>query len=536
MPPQTPSLSALLSRALSRLEKEQIVARIWRKDHTVWKPDPTELANRLGWLDVADRILADAEELESFVADAQTAGFSDAVVLGMGGSSLAPEVFRRSFRPRRGFLRLHVLDSTVPGWVAALTRRLDLARTLFVVSSKSGGTIEVMSFFKHFWNLVVQEHGAHAGEHFVAVTDAGTSLQALAAERGFRRVFANDPNIGGRYSVQSYFGMLPAALMGLDVRQMLGRVQLMMGTCAPANSLNANAGATLGAALGAMALAKRDKLALIISPSIASFGLWAEQLVAESTGKEGKGILPIALEPPAPPKAYGADRLFAYVRLSGDDNAATDRHAAALERSGHLVLRTDLDDRYALASEFFRWEFATAVAGALLGIQPFDQPNVQESKDNTAAVLATVRESGQMPDTGSTGDLRALLQSGRKGDYVALMAYLVESPALSAALQELRARILRRRALPVTLGYGPRFLHSTGQYHKGGPNTGLFVQLTADWGADLPVPGEPYSFGQLAAAQCVGDYQALIAHGRRVVRVHLGRSAVRGIRALTATL
>ncbi len=536
MSPAKQPVDKVLAHTLADLEPQRIVERIWQKDYTVWKPDPTEIANRLGWLDVADRVLASLGELESFVADVRAAGFSDAVLLGMGGSSLAPEVMRRTFRARRGFLRLHVLDSTVPGWVAGLTRKLDPARTLFIVSSKSGGTIEVMSFFKHFWALVSTLRGADAGAHFVAVTDPGTSLAALAAERKFRRVFVNDPNIGGRYSAQSYFGMVPAALMGLDVRELLQRVQLMMGRCAPAAPLRENPGATLGAVLGSMALAGRDKLTFITSPAIASLGLWAEQLIAESTGKEGKGILPIANEPLAAPAAYGRDRVFAYLRLSGDDNARSDRHVRALEAAGQPVVRFELADPYDIASEWYRWEFATAVAGAVLGIQPFDQPNVQESKDITARVLADVKTTGAAPATDATGNLKAFLAKAKRGDYLALMAYTAQSPAIDEALDALRLKLLKKYGLPNTMGYGPRFLHSTGQFHKGGPNSGLFVQLVADWGTDVPIPAEPYTFKGLAASQCVGDFEALRNHGRRVMRVHLGRNVAQGIRDLMTSI
>ncbi|MBI5877457.1 MAG: glucose-6-phosphate isomerase [Chloroflexi bacterium] len=529
MSPAKPSADRILARTLDDLKTQNTVARIWQKDHTVWKPDPTELANRLGWLDVADRVLAELPALNAFVAEMRAAGYTDAVLLGMGGSSLAPEVMRRTFRVKRGYLRLHVLDSTVPGWVAGLTHKLDPERTLFIVSSKSGGTIEVMSFFKHFWAWC----GPDAGAHFVAVTDPDTSLQKLATERGFRKVFVNDPNIGGRYSAQSYFGLAPAALMGIDVGELLRRVQLMMGRCAPAAPLGENPGATLGAVLGSLALAGRDKLTFIMSPAIASFGLWAEQLVAESTGKEGKGILPIALEPTAPASAYGRDRLFAYLKLEGDDSARTDRLATALEKAGQPVIRIDLQDRYDIASEWYRWEFATAVAGAVLGIQPFDQPNVQESKDITGRVLVDVKTSGVTPVTDTTGDLKAMLAKTKRGAYVALMAYIPQSPVVEEALDGLRLKLLKKYGLPNTMGYGPRFLHSTGQYHKGGPNTGVFVQLVADWGADVPIPGESYTFKGLAAAQCVGDFEALRKHDRRVVRVNLGRNAAQGIRELT---
>jgi glucose-6-phosphate isomerase/transaldolase/glucose-6-phosphate isomerase len=440
---------------------------------------------------------------------------------------------RASFGQQPDYPRLHILDSTVPAWVRRVTAAIDPARTLFIVSSKSGGTLEVMSFFKHFYARVREQKGDRAGENFIAITDPTTSLQQLAETYHFRRIFINPPDIGGRYSALSYFGIVPAALAGIDVHELLLRGECLAEGCASCVPAHENPGAWLGVVLGTLAKAGRNKVTFITSPTIATFGLWAEQLIAESTGKEGRGILPIALEPLMWPADYGADRLFAYLRLDDDDNRATDDHAAALEKASQPVIRLPLHDRYDLGAEFFCWEFATALAGALIDIQPFDQPNVQESKDNTAAVLRDMQATGQWPATDATGSLPDLLTQAQSGDYVALMAYLDGTPAIDSALEDLRSTILGYHHLPNTLGYGPRFLHSTGQLHKGGANNGLFVQLVADWGKDLAVPGETYTFGQLAAAQVVGDYNSLVNHQRRVIRVHLGQDAVAGIRQLT---
>ena len=528
------SAEPTLETALSSVEQRKLVKRMWARDHTVWKNTTTEISDRLGWLTVAAAMQGDSAEVAAFAEDVRRAGYKDVVLLGMGGSSLAPEVLRASFGKQVGYPRLHVLDSTVPAWVRRVTAAIDPASTLFIVSSKSGGTIEVMSFFKHFYALVARVLGATAGDNFIAITDPNTGLQRLAEDMHFRRIFRNPPDIGGRYSALSYFGMVPAALAGIDIDALLRRGQDMSAACAPAIPVGENPGAWLGVTLAALAQAGRDKVTFITSPRLETFGLWGEQLIAESTGKEGKGLVPVALEPYAPAAAYGSDRVFAYLRLDGDDNAAADAHAEALDQAGQPVIRLQLRDRYDLGAEFFRWEFATALAGAIMGIQPFDQPNVQESKDNTAAVLRRVQSTRQIPDMESTGSLPGLLAQMRPGDYVALMAYVDETPQTAAALQHLRTVILERYLLPSTLGFGPRFLHSTGQLHKGGPNNGLFVQLTAAWGDDVTVPGELYSFAGLAAAQAAGDYASLLNHGRRVVRINLGSQVAAGIRRLTS--
>jgi glucose-6-phosphate isomerase/transaldolase/glucose-6-phosphate isomerase len=382
---------------LEDLAAGQVVERLWAKDHTLWKPDPTEIDNRLGWLTVAEQMLEQIGALRTFARSAKDSGYRDVVLLGMGGSSLGPEVLRCTFGSARGFPRLWVLDSTVPQVIVEVTRAIQPARTLFIVASKSGGTIEVMSLFAHFWELVSRTKGNRGGAQFIAITDPGTSLEKLASERGFWQTFANPPDIGGRYSVLSYFGLVPAALMGLDLARLVDRGIAMAEACRCHAPLDRNPGAYLGAIMGALGRQGRDKVTIVASPGISTFGLWAEQLLAESTGKEGKGLIPVAEEPLSRPSVYGRDRIFVYLRLKGDKNGRLDDHVAALERVGHPVVRLELRDRYDLAAEFFRWEFATAVAGYFLGIHPFDQPNVQESKDNTHRVLKEVEATGRLP-------------------------------------------------------------------------------------------------------------------------------------------
>lgn len=524
----------LVDSTLGDLRRNRIVERIWQKDHTVWKPAPAEITNRLGWLSVADEMRRNISDVTVFAEDIRSARFRDVVLLGMGGSSLCPEVFRATFGSRRGYPRLTVLDSTVPGWVRAVTESIDPVRTLIIVSSKSGGTIEVMSFFKHFWSKVERKKRGKAGENFIAITDPGTSLNALATQHGFRRVFLNPPDIGGRYSALSYFGLVPAALIGMDLHALLDPAIEMLRACHAEAS--ANPAALLGAAMGALAKTGRDKLTIVASPSIASFGLWAEQLIAESTGKDGRGIVPIALEPLVRPERYSPDRLFVVLHVVEGDDRGLPRIVDALHSAGHPVLTFRLADRYALGAEMFRWEMATAIAGHVLGIHPFDQPNVQESKDNTRRVLDRYQSHGKLPNAESSGSLAGLLSQARPGDFVALMGYLTESRAIVRAIHDLRAAILERFQLPNTFGYGPRFLHSTGQLHKGGANSGLFVQLVTNGARDVPIPGELFSFGALAAAQALGDFISLQSHGRRVIRIDLGSNPVTALRELTRSI
>ncbi len=542
--PIRPNVSSLLdspaiTRTLEDLASSHAIERIWTRDHTLWKSNPTEIDNRLGWLTVLDHMQDGLADLRTFAQAAREAHTTDVVLLGMGGSSLGPEVLRCTFGASKGAPRLWVLDSTVPGWVRQVTKAIQPARTLFLVASKSGGTIEVMSLFAHFWELVHHARGNRGGAQFAAITDPGTGLEQLARERGFWRTFINQPDIGGRYSVLSYFGLVPAALLGLDVGKLLTRALAMREACRHTISPKNNPGAALGGMMAAMARAGRDKVTLLTSPALASFGLWVEQLLAESTGKEGTGLVPVAGEPLAPPTAYGTDRMFVSLRLRGDRNASLDRTVSALQRAGHPVFSLNLKDRYDLGGEFFRWEFATAIAGHALGIHPFDQPNVQESKDNTGRVLKEVETQGRFPSLPSLTAKQALtqlLEQTAPNRYLAILAYTTPTAQIEVALRALRKAIMVRHRIATTAGYGPRYLHSTGQLHKGGPNSGLFLELVDTMKPDVPVPEKFYTFGTLAQAQAIGDLQSLQTHQRPAVRIALGPNPVRTIRSLVTLL
>ncbi len=526
--------------ALDALDEGNIVARIRQRDYRVWKDAPAEISNRLGWLTVIDTTREQIPWLESFAAQIRSAGYRHVVLLGMGGSSLGPESLRLAFDPIcrgvAGCPDLLVLDSTMPAQIQAVTDAIDAAKTLFLVSSKSGSTIEPNTLYAHFRRQVVETKGEEgAGQGFAAVTDPGTVLEKLARKEGFRQVFLNPSDIGGRYSVLSYFGLVPAALIGLDLNQLLGRADAMREHCA-AGSARDNPGAWLGAVMSVLAGLGRDKLTLVTAPSLAGFGLWVEQLLAESLGKENIGIIPIAGEPPLSPNAYGSDRLFVYLRAPDDDNRATDSLMESVAGAGHPVVRLDLEDRYDLGAEFYRWQFATAVAGFLLGIHPFDQPDVQGAKDVTDRVLEQYQASGALPEMGWSESAGELLSSAMPGDYLAILAYLPDTLEVSTALDLLRRRIAEKYGIATTAGFGPRYLHSTGQLHKGGPNSGLFLQLTADHPRDIPIPGRPYTFGTLADAQAAGDLQMLQNLGRRTARVNLADNLAAGLERLSAGL
>lgn len=536
--PQEPWKWPVVMTTGEALLRDHIIERLWNRDHTVWKPDHAEINNRLGWLSVIDQMKERAADLQAFAADMKAAEVKDVVLLGMGGSSLGPEVLRATFGSAHGYPRLWVLDSTVPGWVTEVTRAINPAKTLFLVASKSGGTIEVMSLFAHFWDLVHKVNGNRCGAQFVAITDPGTGLEKLAAEHRFGRTFLNQPDIGGRYSVLSMFGLVPAALIGMDVSRLLDRANAMATACHVPGPFDRNPGALLGATMGALALAGRDKVTLIASHQIKTFGLWAEQLLAESTGKAGTGLVPVADEPVASPAAYGQDRLFVYLRLKGDKNGTLDRQVGALARQGHPVVTIPLKDRYDLGGEFFRWEFATAVAGHVLGIHPFDQPNVQESKDNTTRVLAEVQNTGHLPNLVSLSASQAakhLLGHLNPGAYVGILAYTTPSPKIESAIRAVR-KALVARGVTTTAGYGPRYLHSTGQLHKGGPKSGLFLELVDRMRPDCSIPGKPFTFGTLAQAQAAGDLQSLQAHDRQAVMVRLDRNPSAVIHAIAKSL
>jgi transaldolase/glucose-6-phosphate isomerase len=548
-----------VAEAVKRCEKEQWVRKVWRKDATLWKSDETHqkiIKNALGWVTVPDLLVDNADELSAFAERVRADGFTHVMLLGMGGSSLCPEVFRRTFGQPAGCPELHVLDSTDPATVAAFEVALDLPKTLFVVASKSGSTIEPLMFYKYFFNRLRELKGEQAGENFIAITDPGTLMENMAQGDGFRRIFLNPADIGGRYSALSYFGMVPAALQGFDFKTLLERAERAMYACAAPVPAQDNPAVRLGAALGVLAGAGRDKLTLTTDPQIASLGLWIEQLVAESTGKEGKGIVPIAGEPLAGPELYGNDRVFLHIGVGAVD-AETESQLQALEAAGHPVIRRLLADTLDLGEEFYVWEMATAIAGALLGINPFDQPNVQESKDNTKALLEEFKKNGSLSEQALAAEgagltvyatpetiealgaglsaadfIAAHLKRVGAGDYVALLAYLQETAEHDALLQRLRQQLRNDLHVATTTGYGPRFLHSTGQLHKGGGDNGVFIQITVDDEPDLALPGELFSFGVLKQAQALGDFQALAARHRRAVRVHLSGDPTTGLQTL----
>jgi transaldolase/glucose-6-phosphate isomerase len=539
---------SVVDAALNEIEENRLVSRIWAHDHTVWKPEPTEITNRLGWLHIADAMSDQLYHLQALVEAVIVEEYSDVLVLGMGGSSLAPEVFSKVFGGQVANLpRLAVLDSTDPGAILAHSERLDPARTMFIVATKSGGTTETLSFFKYFYTWTAKALGAErAGEHFVAITDPGSKLADLAQRYSFRALFLNDPNIGGRYSALSFFGLVPAALVGVDVETLLERALTMACNCEPCNCpVNGdNNGAWLGVILGELAKAGRDKVTFVTSPQLGNFGDWVEQLIAESTGKEGKGILPVVGELLGSPDVYDGDRLFVYLRLDGD--ATLDAAAQALEDAGYPVVRFHLRDLYDLGDQFFLWEMATAVAGSRLGINPFNQPNVEAAKVLARQAVAAYAETGALPyDEPAPLSAEALIEflaQAQAGDYIALQAYVQPTPETDAALLTLRTRLRDRLKMAATVGYGPRFLHSTGQLHKGDAGNGLFIQFTADSPQDVPIPDEAglsassITFGVLKMAQVLGDKQALLENGRRVIRFHLGDDVVGGLELLTGAL
>jgi glucose-6-phosphate isomerase len=526
-----------VAERVERAAEEDVAQRVWRKDESLWGgPGVPEIGNRLGWLTVSDSMLEEADTLESFAHELAAEGMTTAVLLGMGGSSLAPEVLRQSFGKAKGALELHVLDSTDASAIVHLEQRLDLAHTIFIVSTKSGGTIETLSLARYFESRLAEKVDEdETGRHFIAITDPGSSLIELAREHGWRRVFLADPDIGGRYSALSHFGMVPAALAGIDIEAILERAQVAEQRSQNYEQGQANAGLWLGLMIGELALQGRDKLTFVVDEPIASFGLWAEQLVAESTGKHGKGILPVAGEPLGPPESYGSDRVFLYLRDEGNPDSERDAAIEALGAAGHPTVTVGVEGATDLGSLFFFAEFATAVAGWVLGINPFDQPNVQEAKDNTARVLERYAQEGRLPEADDATDeaLRGLIAQVETGRYLAIMGYLEPSDEFEAAVAELRAAVRDAKRAATTFGYGPRFLHSTGQLHKGGPPTGVFLQLIHDGNEDAEVPEAGYSFTTLKNAQAIGDLETLRGHGLPAERVRLEGDRVASLRALT---
>jgi ribose 5-phosphate isomerase B len=525
--------------ALDRLHLLDAGARLWQKDAGLWSESSAvqaSIVNRLGWLDAPGTMTAALGELEAFAGEVRREGIAEVVLLGMGGSSLAAEVLARTFGPAPGYPALSVLDTTDPDAIRATRARLPLARTLFLVSSKSGTTLETRALYR-FFRAEVERAVTEPGRHFVAITDAGTPLDRLAAEQGFRRVFHNAPDIGGRYSALSYFGLVPAALLGIDVGRLLERARKMAAACGSHLPSAQNPALRLGAILGGLGHAGRDKVTLVLSPSIAALGGWIEQLLAESTGKNDRGLIAVHDEPLGPPEVYGNDRLFVAITLGAEREL--DRALAPLETAGHPIVRLTLADRSDLGGEFFRWEMATAAAGIILGVNPFDEPDVARTKDATQAALATFMERGRLPEwpRDDAEDLARALAIARPGDYVAVLAYLTPEPATTAALAKLRLRLRDSTCLATTMAYGPRYLHSTGQLHKGGPPTPILLLLTPQDGEeDLPVLGERYGFATLTMAQALGDLSTLRAAHRRAFWLTLPAPAAEAIERLTVAL
>jgi transaldolase / glucose-6-phosphate isomerase len=538
--------------------------RLWHRDATLWTG--SDESQWLGWLDITDEQLARQDQLQKLAKEVQMRAFQDALLLGMGGSSLCPEVLRKTFGRINHFPNLYVLDSTDPAQVKWFEHQVDIAKTLFIVSSKSGTTLEPNIFKQYFFERTKQVVGAtQAGCHFVAITDPDSHMQTVAEGDHFLHIYFGRPSIGGRFSALSNFGMVPAAMIGIDTKKFLTRAEEMKHACGPTVSVAQNPGAMLGVILGTAASTGRDKVTIVTSPKISDLGAWLEQLLAESTGKIGKGIIPVDREELGPPEVYGNDRVFAYVSLPGGEDANQEAKLAALEKAGHPIVRMTMSDVYDLGAEFFRWEIATAVAGSIIGINAFDQPDVEASKIATRNLTAEYEKTGSLPaerpileDAGLqlftddknaaqlakaagsnkslTGYLKAHLSRIKAGDYFALQAYIQMNAEHEQALQSLRITVRNRKHVATCLGFGPRFLHSTGQAYKGGPNTGVFLQITCDDRVTLPVPGHKYTFGIVKAAQARGDFQVLAERGRRALRVHLGSNLKAGLNTLQAAI
>jgi len=535
------------------LIKEKIIERIWNKDHTVWSNEPSEITNRLGWLVSPETSLNAFDEIDRFVNGVKEEGFTKILLMGMGGSSLAPEVFSLVFGSEEGYPELFVLDSTDPEAVLEYDKKLSSEKTLFIVSTKSGGTVETFSFMKYFYNQTLKRIGKdETGKRFVAITDPGSGLEKIAGELNFRKIFLNDPDIGGRYSALSFFGIVPAALIGIDIKKLL---KSAAGISSASKTGDSFAG-KLGAAIAELGNQGKDKLTFIMSKEISSFGGWAEQLIAESTGKNGEGILPVDGESVENPEYYSEDRLFVYIHLKNNikERAAVKR----ITDAGHPVIEIILDDIYDLGQQFFIWELATAVAGWKLGIQPFDQPDVESAKILAKQMVKEYQEKGKLPEQQAVfsdgeikifGDIKInsidealkvfLDNSISKGSYVALQAYIKPDQKYDKILQELRMKIMKHYKTAVTLGYGPRFLHSTGQLHKGDAGKGLFIQITSSTGNDIQIPDNPgevsstISFGILKSAQALGDMQALLNKGREVLRFDFNKNVMESLKIIS---
>jgi glucose-6-phosphate isomerase len=544
------------TEAIEAAAATDVPKRIWRKDAALWKDDEASqkiIRNALGWLTVPDEMIGVVDELIEFAALVRQRGFHTVMVCGMGGSSLCPEVLARTFGRQADFPELVVLDSTDPDVLDSLLKRVNIERCLFVIASKSGSTTEPNTFYK-FWYDQLSRRVSSPGANFIAITDPGSPLVDTARELGFQRTFLNQADIGGRYSALSYFGMVPAALMGIDVRKFLSHAKEAEQSCSAAMPLAKNLALQLGIIVGEAANAGRNKLTFVIDQQIATLGLWIEQLIAESTGKEGKGILPVVGEDLAGPSEYSNDRLFVAISI-GKPSSETQAKLVELAQAGHPVIYRNLSDIYDLGAEFFTWEFATACAGWRLGINPFDQPNVQESKDATKELLNTFVNHGSLPEQdvlvaddlltiyaggnsknlSSTSTLQAIrshVSTIKPNDYIAFLTYTEETPAIDSELQKIRSSLRNSTKCATTVGYGPRFLHSTGQLHKGGPDSGVFFQITANDAVDYAVPREPYTFSILKQAQALGDFRSLATRGRRAIRVDLGNETLKGLARL----
>ena len=559
-----PHLAAKVSELVADWQRSGKMRRLWTRDAALWTG--ADANGWLGWLDVTDDQLAHIGPLKEAAREVADSGVLHAVLLGMGGSSLGAEVIRQTFGTIMGFPELHVLDSTDPAQIAATESALDLRRTVFIVSSKSGTTLEPNILLQYFLERMRQTVGEHlAGLHFIAITDPGSALQGVAEREGLRQVFFGAPDIGGRYSVLSNFGLVPAAIMGVDVGRLLDRTELMVHSCAASVPADQNPAVLLGAVLGTLAGAGRDKVTFIASPGIAGIGAWLEQLIAESTGKRGKGMIPVDGEDVGAPGVYRDDRLFVYLRLDSGADPSQDAAVDALEHAAQPVVRIDVADIYDIGQEFFRWEMAVAIAGAIIGINPFDQPDVEASKVATRTLVSAFERTGGLPDDepiyqesgislftdtrnadaletvlsgerSLAGYLRAHLDRLQKGDYFAILAYLARNQTHRDALQAMRHGVRDHKQVATCLGFGPRFLHSTGQAYKGGPNSGVFLHITCDDGRDIPVPGQKYSFGVVKAAAARGDFAVLTERDRRALRVHLGADVAAGLTVLRAAM
>ena len=553
-------LAQSVKATLEDWKKNNKVERLWARDASLWTNK--DEGNWLGWLGIVDEQIAHNADFQKIADEIHKAGFTHLVLLGMGGSSLCVEVFGKTFGKKEGYPQVHILDSTDPAQIRTLESKIDITKTIFIVASKSGTTLEPNIFEQYFYEKVKQSVGAaEAGKRFIATTDPGSQMQKVAESLGFRHIFYGVPSIGGRYSALSNFGMIPAAIQGVDVPKFLDRAEEMVKACASVVPADENPGAILGAILGTLQKSGRDKVTIFASPGISDLGAWLEQLLAESTGKEGKGLIPVDRESIGAPDVYGKDRVFVYMRLEDGADAKQDAGVATLEKAGQPVVRIQVANNYELGQEFFRWEIATAVAGSIIGINAFNQPDVEASKIETRKLTDEYEKSGSLPqetpffeekgvrlysddknaaalkqaagkDATLTAYLRAHMNRIKAGDYFAVLGYVERNEQNRTQLQSIREAVRDKKHVATCLGFGPRFLHSTGQAYKGGPNSGVFLQITCDDAADLPVPGKKYTFGIVKAAQARGDFNVLTERGRRALRVHLTGDLTAGLKSL----